>query len=82
MLAMAAWARGTVDRETADEAERVYQKDGVSYKEEYRKDGSQSSFAMLLPNGVLLDANGHVPMPDLKAALQGVPIGQLAALKR
>jgi hypothetical protein len=82
MLAMAAWSRGTVDRETADEAERVYQKDGVSYKEEYRKDGSQSSFAMLLPNGVLLDANGHVPMPDLKAALQGVPIGQLAALKR
>lgn len=82
MLAMAAWSRGTVDRETADGAERVYQKDGVSYKEEYRKDGSQSSFAMLLPNGVLLDANGHVPMPDLKAALQGVPIGQLAALKR
>lgn len=82
VMAMASWSRGTVDRETADEVERVYQKDGVAYREEYRKDGSESSLAMLLPNGVLLNANGPVPMADLKAAVQGMPLGQMAGLKR
>lgn len=81
-MGMASWSRATVDRETADEVERVYQKDGVSYKEEYRKDGSRSSLAMLLPNGLLLDASGPVPMPDLRTALQEVPVGRLAALAR
>ncbi len=82
VMGMASWSRGAVDRETQEEVERVYHKDGVAYKEEYRKDGSLSRLAMLLPNGVLLEANGQVPMTDLKVALQGVPVGQLGALKR
>jgi len=81
-MGMASWSRSMVDRETAEEVERVYKKDGVFHKEEYRKDGSQSSFAMLLSNGVLLESNGHMPMPDLKAALQSMPLEPLAALKR
>jgi hypothetical protein len=81
-IGMAAWSKSTVDRETPDEVERVYRRDGVAYKESYRKDGTSASLVMLLPNGVLLEGSGNLPMPDLQAALQALPMGQVAALKR
>ncbi|NJM43110.1 MAG: hypothetical protein HC858_02320 [Brachymonas sp.] len=37
--AMGSWAQGTVDKDTKEEAERVYRKDGIAFKEFYRKDG-------------------------------------------
>lgn len=81
-MGMAGWSQSTVDRETAEEVERVYRRDNVAYKESYSKDGSSASLLMLLPNGVLLDTNGNLPMADLQAALRAVPVSQLAALKR
>ncbi|MFY3385449.1 Yip1 family protein [Paracidovorax sp. MALMAid1276] len=81
-IGMASWSRSTLDSETADEVERVYRRDGVAYKESYRKDGTSASLVMLLPNGVLLEGSGNLPMDDLRAALQAVPVGQVAALKR
>lgn len=81
-IGMAAWSRSTVDRETPDEVERVYRRDGTAIKEEYRKDGTSASLVMLLPNGVLLEGSGNLPMDELRAALQAVPAGQVAALKR
>ena len=81
-IGMAAWSRSTVDRETPDEVERVYRRDGTAIKEEYRKDGTSASLVMLLPNGVLLEGSGNLPMDDLRAALQDMPTGQVAALKR
>ena len=71
-----------MDRETPDEVERVYRRDGTAIKEEYRKDGTSASLVMLLPNGVLLEGSGNLPMDELRAALQAVPAGQVAALKR
>lgn len=81
-IGMAAWSSSTVDRETPEEVERVYRRDGVAYKEDYRKDGTSASLVMLLPNGVLLEGSGNLPMADLRAALQALPMGQVAALKR
>lgn len=81
-IGMAAWSSSTVDRETPEEVERVYRRDGVAYKEDYRKDGTSASLVMLLPNGVLLEGSGNLPMADLRAALQALPMGQVATLKR
>lgn len=81
-IGMAAWSSSTVDRETPEEVERVYRRDGVAYKEDYRKDGTSASLVMLLPNGLLLEGSGNLPMADLRAALQALPMGQMATLKR
>lgn len=81
-IGMAAWSNSTVDRETSEEVERVYRRDGVAFKEEYRKDGTSANLLMLLPNGVLLEASGNVSMADLKGALQALPMASLGALKR
>ena len=82
-MGMAAWASSTVNRETQTEVERVYKKDGVSYKEEYRKDGSRSEYSMLLANGLMLDTTAQgVDMDELKSALSKMNIGTLGSLKR
>jgi hypothetical protein len=78
---MAAWTRSTVDKETPEEVERVYRRGDVYYKESYRKDGSRASLLMLLPNGVLLEGNGNVPMAQLQGLLQSLP-GKVASLQR
>lgn len=82
-MAMGAWAQSTVNRETADEVERVFQRDGVSFKEEYRKDGSQAELTMMLPNGVLLEARGsNMDMDTLRDAVNGIDLKGMAGLKR
>ncbi|ODS61946.1 MAG: hypothetical protein ABS37_13615 [Acidovorax sp. SCN 65-108] len=81
-LGMAGWSSSTVDRETPEEVERVYRRDGMAIKENFRKDGTSASLVMLMPNGVLLEGSGNLPMADLQTALQAVPMGRLATLKR
>ncbi len=69
-LAMGAWAQSTVSRETQDEVEKVFQRDGASIKEEYRKDGSRAEMSMMLANGVMVDPTGNgVSMDSLRAAM-------------
>lgn len=82
-MAMGAWAQSTVNRETADEVERVFQRDGVSFKEQYRKDGSSAELTMMLPNGVLLEARGsNMDMDALRDAVNGIDVKGMAGLKR
>ena len=82
-MGMAAWASSTVNRETQDEVERVYKKDGISYKEEYRKDGSSAAYSMMLANGLMVDATANgVSMDTLKSALSKIDIAALGALVR
>ena len=81
-LGMTSWSRNTLDRETADEVERVYRRDGVAYKESYRKDGTGATLVMLLPNSVLLEGNGNVPMDVLRSAFQSIPVAKIGALQR
>ena len=82
-MGMAAWASSTVNRETQDEVERVYKKDGVAYKEEYRKDGSHAELSMMLANGLMVDATANgVGMDSLKAAVSKMDLSALGGLKR
>ncbi|AOW13290.1 hypothetical protein LPB72_09535 [Hydrogenophaga crassostreae] len=82
-MGMAAWASSTINRETQDEVERVYKKDGVTYKEEYRKDGSQTDYGIMLPNGLMVDATANgIDIDTLKAAVANMDMGALGALTR
>ncbi len=82
-MAMGAWTQSTVNRETQDEVERIFKKDGVAYKEEYRKDGSRAELNMMLPNGVLVELSGdNVDMDGVRAAAAAMDMGALAGLQR
>lgn len=82
-LAMGAWAHSTVNRETQDEVERVFQRDGASIKESYRKDGSRAEMSMLLGNGVMLELTGDsVDMDSVRSAMAALDVKGLAALQR
>lgn len=83
MMAMGAWAQSTVSRETQDEVEKVFKKDGVAVKEEYRKDGSQANMSMMLANGVLIEVSGdNVNIDGVRAAMNALDIKGLAGLQR
>lgn len=80
-MAMAGWATTTAESENADEVERIYRQGEMSIKESYRKDGSSADLALMLPNGVMVQAYGRVPVQDLKRHL--LPLGQkLGGLRR
>lgn len=83
MMAMGAWAQSTVSRETQDEVEKVFKKDGVAVKEEYRKDGSQADMTMMLANGVMIEVSGdNVNIDGVRAAMNALDIKGLAGLQR
>ena len=82
-MAMGAWAQSTVNRETQDEVEKVFQRDGASIKEEYRKDGSRAEMSMMLGNGVMIEVTGdNVNMDGVRSAMAALDVKGLAGLKR
>src|SRR3990167_3336591 len=82
-MAMGAWAQSTVNRETQEEVERIYQKDGVSIKEEYRKDGSSAEMALMLPNGVMVEVSGNnLDMDAVRSAVATLDTKGMAGLQR
>ncbi|MBI1904901.1 MAG: YIP1 family protein [Rhodocyclales bacterium] len=82
VMAMGAWSKSTVSRETAEDVEKVYRRDGVAIKEEYRKDGSHAEIAQLLPNGVMFEVRGDIDIETLRGALASLEVNTIAALKR
>ena len=83
MMAMGAWAQSTVSRETQDEVEKVYKKDGVAIKEEYRKDGSRAEMTMMLANGVMIEVTGdNVNMDGVRSAMNALDVKGLSGLQR
>lgn len=83
MMAMGAWAQSTVSRETQDEVEKVFKKDGVAFKEEYRKDGSRAEVSMMLANGVLIEVSGdNVNIDGVRSALNALDVKGLSGLQR
>ncbi len=82
-MAMGAWAQSTVNRETQTEVEHVFQKDGISVKEEYQKDGSRAEMALMLGNGVMLEVQGNgVGIDAVRAAVTALDVKGLAGLPR
>lgn len=83
MMAMGAWAQSTVSRETQDEVEKVFKKDGVAIKEEYRKDGSRAEMTMMLANGVMIEVTGdNVNIDGVRSALNALDVKGLSGLQR
>lgn len=81
VMGMAAWAASTLDKETSTQVDRIYTKDGVSYKESYRKDHSRSELTLLLPNKVLLTVRGNLPMDQLRAAVDQIEVRALGRVQ-
>lgn len=81
-VAMTAWARNSVDRENNGEVERSYRRGGVAFKELYQKDGSAAQLSALLPNGLLLEGQGALPIERLHQAFVDLGLQQLATAKR
>lgn len=82
-VGMMAWSATTMERETQDSVEKVYQREGMSIKEEYRKDGRSAELTLALPNGLLLEIEGEgMGIDEVKAALGKLDLKRLAGLKR
>ncbi|WP_457329289.1 Yip1 family protein [Rhizobacter sp. P5_C2] len=83
LAALAAWSGMTMDKETAEQVEKVYKQGERTVREEYRKDGSHGEVTVLLTNGVVVEAKGQqVDLAALKKALEAVGLDKLEAVKR
>ncbi len=82
-LAAGAWSQRTLDRDTAEEVERIYRKGARAYNENWRKDGSYSSLEAMLDNGVQVSLTGNgVDIKTLYSTLEAMGATQLAAIAR
>jgi hypothetical protein len=83
LAALAGWASTTLDKETADGVERIYKQGERTVREKYRKDGSHGEYTVILPNGVIVEADGRRVEPAaLKSIVEGLDLGKLEAMKR
>ncbi|MBC7955611.1 MAG: YIP1 family protein [Cytophagales bacterium] len=83
LASLAGWASSTLDRETTDKVERVYKQGERTVREEFRKDGSRGEYAVILTNGVVVEANGQrVDLPALKAIVESLDLAKIEAMKR
>lgn len=83
LAALAAWSGMTMDKETAEQVEKVYKQGGRTVREEFRKDGSHGEVTVLLANGVIVEAKGQqVDVALLKKSLDAVGLDRLEAVKR
>jgi len=82
LMALAGWANMTTDRETDREVEKIYKQGSRTVREEFRKDGSRSEYMVILPNGLLVQADGdRVPLDQVKKAVVGVGLAKLEAIQ-
>lgn len=83
LAALAGWAGSTIDRETADEVEKVYKDGARTVREHYNKDGSHGEVALIFDNGLLVQAEGErLDQPALMRAAESIDSVRLAQLKR
>lgn len=82
-MGMMAWTATSMERETQDSVERIYQRDGLSFKEAYGKNGSHAELMVALPNGVLVEFDGRgLGIDEVKTALGRFDLKGLAGLQR
>lgn len=82
-MGMMAWTATSMERETQDSVERIYQRDGLSFKEAYGKNGSHAELMVALPNWVLVEFDGRgLGIDEVKTALGRFDLKGLAGLQR
>lgn len=82
-ISATAWAARSLQREDAEEVERIYRKGDRAFHETWRKDGSGASLLVLLSNGVQVQLQGSgVGIEALRDALPGLGVDRLAGLPR
>ena len=83
LLSVAGWANLTVDKDSSDGVEKIYKQGPRTVREQYRKDGSQGEYTLILGNGMLVEAKGrNMPYGDIKSAVDAMGVGKLEAMKR
>ncbi|MBX3603741.1 MAG: YIP1 family protein [Piscinibacter sp.] len=83
LAGLAGWANMTVDRETDGQVEKVYKQGNRTVREQFRKDGSHGEVTVILPNGVLVEAEGQgVDPASLKKVVDGVDLARLESMQR
>ncbi len=80
-LAMASWANMTTDRETDTQVEKIYKQGQRTVREQYRKDGSHGEYMVLLPNGMMVEAQGsRVDAARIRGAVEGIDLARLESM--
>lgn len=83
LAGLAGWANMTVDRETDGQVEKVYKQGTRTVRESYRKDGSHGEVTVILPNGVIVEAQGDgIDPASLKKAVDSVNLSKLETMQR
>lgn len=83
LAGFATWMNITTDKETQDEVERVYRQGQRTVREHVDKHNHGNEYSLILPNGVIVDAEGTgVDLPALKAAVEGLPLAKLESAGR
>lgn len=78
-----AWSQITLDRDTADGVEKVYQDGRRTVREDYRKDNSHGEYLMILDNGLLVEGKGgNLDFEAVRRAVRSLDLGRAEGLKR
>jgi hypothetical protein len=82
LASIANWAKLTIDRETHTQVEKVYKQGARTIRQDFLKDGSRSELTVLLPNGVIVQAQGRqIDMPTLEKTIENMALSKLEAMK-
>lgn len=83
LMGIAGWANMTVDKETSDNVERVYKQGKRTVREQYRKDGSDVEFTVVLANGLIVELKGRqTNLEKIKQTMSGVDLDRMENTQR
>ena len=83
LMGIAAWANMTVDKESNGAVEKVYKQGKRTVREEYRKDGSQAEYTVVLENGLIVELQADQSSIDkVKQAMSGMDLGKMESAPR
>ena len=81
LMAMAGWANLTTDHETDTQVEKIYKQGQRTVREQYRKDGSHGEYMVLLPNGMMVEAQGSgVDAARIRGAVEAIDLARLESM--
>ncbi|MGE0806623.1 MAG: Yip1 family protein [Burkholderiaceae bacterium] len=79
LMMFAGWANVTGEKDTGTETEKIYKDGKRTVRERAAKDGSSATYALVLENGVIVEADGRqVDSAVLKRAVEGLDLAQLS----